>query len=137
MNWGLLLGVAGSLLVVWLALVVLLWLLRPRDVALADLVRVVPDVLRLVRRLIGDRSVPFGVRAALVGLLLWLVNPIDLVPEFIPVLGPLDDVVVAVIVLRYARRRLGADVLRARWPGTPDGYALLSGVLGGGSGSPR
>lgn len=137
MSWGVLLGVAGSLLAVWLALIVLLWILRPRDVALAQLVRVVPDVLRLVRRLIADSSTPLVVRAALVGLLLWLINPIDLVPEFVPVLGPLDDVVVAVIVLRFARRRMGADALRARWPGTPDGYALLSGILGGGPDPPR
>ncbi len=135
MNWGLLLGIAGSLLAVWLALIVLLWVLRPRDVALAQLVRVVPDVLRLVRRLIGDPSTPFLVRAALVGLLLWLINPIDLVPEFVPVLGPLDDVVVAVIVLRFASKRLGTDVMRARWPGTEDGFALLSGVVGGQSAS--
>jgi uncharacterized membrane protein YkvA (DUF1232 family) len=63
-------------------------------------------------------------------LLVWLINPIDLVPEFIPVLGPLDDVVVAVLVLRYVRRRLGDDELRRRWPGTSEGYSLLSGGLG-------
>jgi uncharacterized membrane protein YkvA (DUF1232 family) len=125
--------IAGLLLVVvgvWALLVALLWVLRPRDVALREIVRVVPDVLRLVRRLIGDRSVPLGARAALVGLLVWLLNPIDLIPEFIPVLGPLDDVIVAVLVLRYVRRRIGDDELRARWPGTPAGYELLGGVLG-------
>jgi uncharacterized membrane protein YkvA (DUF1232 family) len=68
-------------------------------------------------------------RIALVVLLAWLVNPIDLIPEFIPVLGPLDDVVVAIIILRYVRRRLGDDELRLRWPGTPEGYELLSGIL--------
>ena len=73
-----------------------------------------------------------GVRLALIGLLVWLVNPIDLIPEFIPVLGPVDDVVVAVVVLRYVNRRLGAEELRRQWPGTSDGYALLSGVLGSG-----
>jgi uncharacterized membrane protein YkvA (DUF1232 family) len=127
LSWlaGLLIGLLG----IWALLVVLLWIIRPRDVPLSELVRVVPDVLRLVRRLIGDRSVPLGVRAALVGLLAWLLNPIDLIPEFIPVLGPLDDVVVAVLVLRWVRRRIGEDELRARWPGTPAGYELLSGVL--------
>jgi uncharacterized membrane protein YkvA (DUF1232 family) len=129
MDWGIVVGIAASLVAVWLVLVALLWLFRPRDVPLRDLVRVVPDVLRLVRQLIGDRSVPFGVRAALVGLLVWLINPIDLIPEFIPVLGPLDDVVVAVLVLRYVWRRVGDDELRRRWPGTPDGYALLSRAL--------
>jgi uncharacterized membrane protein YkvA (DUF1232 family) len=77
-----------------------------------------------------DRTAALGVRVALVGLLAWLINPIDLIPEFIPVLGPLDDVVVAVLVLRYIRRRLGDDELRARWPGTSEDYALLAGILG-------
>jgi len=130
MTWGLALGVLGSLIALWAALVAVLWLLRPRNLPLGELARIVPDVLRLARDLIRDRSTPVRVRAALIGLLLWLVNPIDLIPEFIPVLGPLDDVIVAVIVLRYANRRLGRDQLRSRWRGTADGYALLAGVLG-------
>jgi uncharacterized membrane protein YkvA (DUF1232 family) len=130
MGWGVLIGILVALLALWVALIALLWVLRPRNVALGELIRVVPDVLRLVRRLIGDRSTPFVVRVALVGLLLWLVNPIDLIPEFIPVLGPLDDVIVAVLVLRFVRGRLGAETLRARWPGTADGFALLGSVLG-------
>jgi len=130
MDWGIALGIGVSLLSVWVLLLVLLWLFRPRDLALGELVRVVPDVLRLVRRLLADRAVPFGVKAALVGLLAWLVNPIDLIPEFIPLLGPLDDVVVAVLVLRYVWRRLGDEELRRRWPGTPEGYVLLRRALG-------
>jgi uncharacterized membrane protein YkvA (DUF1232 family) len=130
MDWTPILAMLGSLIAVWLLLVAILWVFRPKDVRLAELVRIVPDVLRLIRHLVGDRSVPVGVRAALVGLLAWFLNPIDLIPEFIPVLGPLDDVVVAVIVLRYVRKRLGDEELRMRWPGTPEGYALLSGVLG-------
>ena len=130
MSWGVVWGIVAGLIAVWLGLLAVLWIFRPRGVPLGQLVRVVPDVLRLVRQLLGDRSVPLGVRAALVGLLAWLINPIDLVPEFIPLLGPLDDVVVAVLVLRYVRRRLGDDELRRRWPGTSEGYSLLSGVLG-------
>ena len=128
LSW--LVGLLAALLAVWALLVVILWLIRPRTVALGELVRVVPDLLRLVRRLIADGTVPLDARAALVGLLAWLVNPIDLIPEFIPVLGPLDDVVVAVLVLRYVRRRIGEDELRARWPGTSAGYELLAGILG-------
>ena len=130
MDWALILGILVGLVALWLAFVILLWILRPRDARLGELVRVVPDLARLVRGLIGDRAIPFGVRAALVGLLVWIVNPIDLIPEFIPVLGPLDDVVVSVLVLRYARRRLGDATLRARWPGSPEGYELLARVLG-------
>jgi uncharacterized membrane protein YkvA (DUF1232 family) len=118
-----------GLAAVWVALVVLLWALRPRDVPLLELLRVVPDLLRLVRDLLADRRVPIGVRLALVVLLLWLLNPIDLIPEFIPVIGPLDDVIVAIVVLRYVRRRLGDDELRRRWRGTADGLRLVSTVL--------
>lgn len=119
-----------GLVVAWLALLVLLWLIRPRGVGAGELARLVPDILRLVRDLVTDRSAPRGVRVALVILLVWLISPIDLVPEFIPVLGPLDDVIVAVIVLRYVRRRLGDVELRRRWRGTDDGYRVLSAFLG-------
>ena len=119
-------GLVGA----WLLLLVVLWIARPRDVRLTELLRLVPDVLRLVRDLLRDPIVPRGIRWLLVGLLAWLVSPIDLIPEFIPVLGPLDDVIVAIIVMRYVRRRLGPDEFRRRWPGTAEGYELLSGVLG-------
>ncbi|HUR16181.1 MAG TPA: YkvA family protein, partial [Candidatus Limnocylindrales bacterium] len=58
------------------------------------------------------------------------ISPIDLVPEFIPVLGPLDDVVVAVVAMRFVRRRIGTEALMARWPGSVDGFALLTRVIG-------
>ena len=115
----------------WLLLIVVLWTIRPRDVGLAELARIVPDILRLVRDLLFDRSTPRGVRVALVVLLVWLVSPIDLVPEFVPVLGPLDDVIVAVLVLRYVRRRLGADRMRERWRGTDEGWTLVERLVAG------
>ena len=129
MDLGTVVGLVVAVLGAWLLLVVALWLMRPRAVRVVELVRLVPDVLRLVRNLLTDRTVPGVVRIALFVLLGWLVNPIDLIPDFIPVLGPLDDVVVAIIILRYVRRRLGDDELRLRWPGTPEGYELLSGIL--------
>ena len=118
-----------GLLAAWALLLAILWLVRPRDVRLTTLVRLVPDVLRLARGLIGDRTTPLGVRLALVGLAAWLISPIDLIPEFVPVIGPLDDIVVAVLVLRYVRRRVGDGELRRRWPGTEDGYRMLSRIL--------
>jgi uncharacterized membrane protein YkvA (DUF1232 family) len=130
MDWRTLIAIGLGLIAVWGVLVALLWVFRPRDARLGDLLRTVPDLVRLVRNLLGDRGVPLGARLALVGLLAWLINPIDLVPEFIPILGPLDDVVVAVLVLRYVRRRVGLEELRRRWPGTPEGFALLSGIIG-------
>ncbi len=130
MDLGWIAAVIAGLLAVWAGLVALLWIVRPRDVRLRELVALVPDLLRLVRDLIRDPSVPIRVRMTLVGLLAWLISPIDLIPEFIPVLGPLDDVVVAVLVLRFVRRRLGDAELRRRWPGSPEGYELVSRILG-------
>lgn len=132
MDWRTVIGIGAGILLAWAALVALLWIFRPRDVGLGELLRVIPDVVRLVRRLLGDRDVPPGPKVALVVLLVWLISPIDLIPEFIPVLGPLDDVVVAVLVLRYVRRQVGLEGLRARWPGTADGFALLSRIIGSG-----
>jgi uncharacterized membrane protein YkvA (DUF1232 family) len=91
---------------------------------------VVPDVVRLGRDLLVDPTVPIRVRAALLLLVVWLLSPIDLVPEFVPVLGPLDDVIVTVLVLRFVRRSLGSDALRRRWPGTPEGYDTLARLIG-------
>jgi len=129
-DWSTLAAIAIGLLGAWALLLAVLWAFRPRTTRLAELLRIVPDVARLVRGLLADRAVPLGAKLALIVLLAWLLNPIDLVPEFIPLLGPLDDVVVAVLVLRYVRRRVGSEELRRRWSGTPEGYALLSGVLG-------
>jgi len=132
MEWRTVIGIGVGILLVWTTLIALLWIFRPRETNLGELIRLVPDLLRLVRNLIGDRAVPLGARVALVVLLAWLISPIDLIPEFIPVLGPLDDVVVAVLVLRYVRRRVGLEELRDRWTGTPEGFALLSRIIGSG-----
>ena len=130
MDAGVVLGVIAGLIAVWAALVAILWLLRPRDVAVSELVAFVPDLVRLVRGLLADRSVDRRVRVALGFLLVWLLSPIDLIPEFVPVLGPLDDVVVAVVVLRYVRGRLGVAALRERWGGSDAGFRLLVRLVG-------
>jgi len=127
---GPILAVIASIVAIWALLLLVLWVVRPRDVGLGELVGIVSDVLRLIRDLIADRSTPLRVRAALVGLLAWLISPVDLIPEFIPVLGPLDDVIVAVLVLRYVRRRLGSAELARRWRGSEAGFALLARVIG-------
>ena len=128
LSW--LLGIVVTLLVLWALLIMLFWALRPKGVPVRELLGLIPDVLRLLRSLIGDRSAPLDVRIVLVGLLAWIVSPIDLIPEFIPVLGPLDDVVVAVVAMRYVRRRVGVEYLRRRWSGSADGFALMLRVIG-------
>ena len=122
--------VVVGLATAWLAFILLLWVMRPRDARLGDLLRVVPDIVRLCRDLLADRDTAPGVRIAIAGLLLWLLSPIDLIPEFIPVLGPLDDIVAAILVLRYVQARVGVEGLRSRWRGTPEGFELLRAVMG-------
>jgi uncharacterized membrane protein YkvA (DUF1232 family) len=124
------LAIVVAVVAVWALLLVLFWALRPKGVPVREVLRLIPDVLRLLRSVIADRSAPLDVRIVLVGLLAWIVSPIDLIPEFIPVLGPLDDVVVAVVAMRYVRRRVGVDDLRRRWTGTDDGFALLLRIIG-------
>jgi Protein of unknown function (DUF1232) len=130
MDLGVIAGILVGLVAVWALLIAVFWVLRPRGVALLELVAVVPDLVRLLRALVADGSIPLDVRVVLVGLTVWILSPIDLIPEFIPVLGPVDDVVVAVVALRYVRRRLGLATLRNRWPGSPDGFALVARVIG-------
>ena len=125
-------GVVITLITIWVLLLVVFWVLRPRGATVRDIMAVIPDLLRLLRSLIRDGSVPFDVRVALVGLLAWIVSPIDLIPEFIPGLGPLDDVIVAIVALRYVRRRVGIDELRRRWAGRDEGFGLLVRVIGSG-----
>src|SRR5829696_7207495 len=75
MDLGWLPGVAIALLAVWASLLVLFWLLRPKDVPVREILRVVPDVLRLLRALIADRAVPLDARLVLIGLVAWIVSP--------------------------------------------------------------
>ncbi len=129
MNASILLAIVAGCALAWATFVALLWFLRPRDARLGELLRLVPDVLRFGRDLIRDRTVPLPTRVAVAGLVIYLLNPIDLIPDVIPIVGALDDVVVAVLVLRYVRRVIGPEAFRRRWPGTDEGFALLARVL--------
>jgi uncharacterized membrane protein YkvA (DUF1232 family) len=83
------------------------------------LARFIPDCLVLLRRLIGDERVPRRRKLVLLALIAYLSMPIDLVPDFIPVAGQLDDVLIAALALRYALQSGGPELLREHWPG-PD-----------------
>lgn len=128
--WDLLIGIAAALLLAWLALVVVLLVTRPRGGLLREGLRLLPDVLRLVRRLAADKTLPRGVRIQLGLLLAYLAIPIDPIPDFIPVLGYADDAIVVTAVLRSVVRRAGLDAVRANWPGTDDGFAALVRITG-------
>lgn len=120
-----LVGILGGLLLLWLVLIAALWVTRPDALRLRDLIRLLPDLLRLLRRLAADGSLPRGVRVRLWLLLGYLALPIDLVPDFIPVLGYADDAIVVALVLRSVVRRAGTDAVTRHWPGTPEGLAAL------------
>jgi uncharacterized membrane protein YkvA (DUF1232 family) len=121
---------AGSLLVLWLVLLAVLWRARPDELTVRGALRLLPDVLRLVRRLAADRSLPTAVRVRLWLLLAYLVSPIDLVPDFVPVLGYADDVVVVAWALRSVVRRAGREALSQHWPGEPAGLAAVTRLAG-------
>lgn len=128
--WDLLIGVGIGLLAIWVALLVVLVIVRPHGGMLREALRLLPDVLRLIRRLAADRELPRGVRIRLGLLLAYLALPIDLVPDVIPVLGYADDAIIVTAVLRSVVRRAGFDAVRQRWPGTDDGFAALCRLTG-------
>jgi uncharacterized membrane protein YkvA (DUF1232 family) len=134
MGWAeLLLGALAGLLVLWLALVAAL-LVAARHTAdaptLRGTLRLLPDVVRLVRRLAADPDVPRGVRWRLGLLLAYLVLPVDLVPDFLPVIGYADDAVLVALVLRSVVRTAGAEALERHWPGTREGLAVIRRLAG-------
>jgi uncharacterized membrane protein YkvA (DUF1232 family) len=125
MLWKALIGIAAGLALLWLSLLVVLWFNRPSETSTRELLRLLPDTVRLVSRLARDRSLPRGVRVRLWLLLAYLILPIDLVPDFIPVIGYADDAVVVALVLRSVVHRAGAEAVERHWPGTPDGLATV------------
>lgn len=123
--WQVIVGVGLALLVGWLALVVTLLVARPSENVLTESLRLLPDLVRLITRLAKDSSQPRGVRIRLGLLLAYLAFPIDLIPDFVPVLGYADDVIVVLITLRSVIRLVGEAPLRKHWPGSPAGFDAI------------
>ena len=95
-----LIGFVLALAMVWLILVLALVFARPKGLSAKDTARLMPDVVRLVRDLARDHSIPRRVRARLWLLLAWMASPIDAIPDVIPVIGYADDIILAYLVLR-------------------------------------
>ena len=120
---------AVALVAIWLlAVLVLLW--SGRKTAAKELVVLLPNLVRLFRGLIGDPRVPRGSKALLLVGAVWLVSPIDLIPEFLPGIGGIDDAVVAALILRHLVRRAGVEVVREHWKGDPKTIGLILRVAG-------
>ena len=99
MVWSVVVGIVAGFVLLWLVLVAVLWLNRPPETTARELLRVLPDTVRLVSRLARDSSLPSGVRIRLWLLLGYLIMPVDLVPDFLPVIGYADDAIVVALVL--------------------------------------
>ena len=116
-----------------LAMLVASWMLlvllaaRLPEGSLKELAAFLPDCATTARRLRRDPRVPRRAKFAIGFALLWVLSPIDLIPEFLPVIGPLDDVVVVALAFRYAARQVPRSVLLEAWPGKP---STIERVLG-------
>ena len=122
MRW-VLIGLLG-LVSLWLVAVLVLLRLGRRTLA-RELLTLLPNLVRLFRGLLGDPRVPGSSKALLLLGGLWLASPIDLIPEFLPGIGGIDDAVVASLVLRHLVRRAGPDVVRDHWHGDPRTIGLV------------
>jgi uncharacterized membrane protein YkvA (DUF1232 family) len=121
--------VAAALVAMWLAFIVFVWVIRPDNTSLSDATRLLPDTIRLVRRLSTDRTISRSTRWWIWALLIYLASPIDLVPDFLPVIGYADDAIITSFVLRHVIARSGTAKLREHWPGSEAGLATLIRLL--------
>ena len=104
---------------------VLALILAGRGVAAREVARLLPNLILLFKDLLKDPRVPRGPKVVLWIGIVWLISPIDLLPEFLPVLGPLDDAVVAALVLRHLVHRAGAEIVREHWRGEPTTLEMI------------
>jgi uncharacterized membrane protein YkvA (DUF1232 family) len=130
MGWDILIGVVVAVAASWVVLIIALAVVRPKGALLTEALRILPDLLRLLRRLAADRALPRGVRIRLGLLPAYLAFPIDLIPDFIPILGYADDAIIVTFVLRGVVRRAGLEAVRRHWPGSADGFTALCRLTG-------
>jgi uncharacterized membrane protein YkvA (DUF1232 family) len=126
-------GVLAGFALVYAVMLLLLWRTwrhQPDTNVLRASLRLVPDLVVLLKRLASDPAVPRGVRVRMALLAAYLVLPLDLVPDFIPVLGYADDAIIVAIALRSLIRHAGTDALTRNWPGTPEGLRIVLRIAG-------
>lgn len=131
--WNAAIAVIGGVVLIYAVLLVLLALYarkHPESVSMREALRLLPDLLTLLRRLTADRTLPRGIRVRLVFLLVYLASPIDLVPDFLPVIGYADDAIIVALVLRSVIRKAGHEPLERHWPGSPAGLAIIQRLAG-------
>lgn len=132
-GWQQLLEILTGVVAVYLALLLGLWVYarrHPETIGMKDALRLLPDLLRVIRRLAADKTVSPGVRVKLILLLAYLLSPLDLVPDFLPDIGYADDAIIVAVVLRSVIRSAGPAPLRRHWPGTPAGLLIIERLAG-------
>lgn len=121
----LLVVMAVALVLSWIVLALAIVVARPRGASVRVLVSMLPDIVRLLRRLAADPTTARGVRWRLVVALAYNVQPINLIPDFIPVIGFVDNIVVICWALRSAIHSAGPEAVERHWPGTPEELRVL------------
>jgi uncharacterized membrane protein YkvA (DUF1232 family) len=122
--WGVAItAVAYALFVAWLAV-------SGRRESVRAVAGLVPDFVLLFRRLLGDRRVPRRSKLLLLAVIPYLAMPFDLVPDFIPVAGYLDDAVIVAFVLRSVLRGTGPELIREHWPGPETSLGMVLRLAG-------
>jgi uncharacterized membrane protein YkvA (DUF1232 family) len=91
-----------------------------------QLVRALPDLVRLMARLVGDPLLPRAAKIALAAAMVYLASPIDLIPDFIPLLGYLDDLLVAALLVDGILNWVDRGLVLKYWPGSPDSLERLA-----------
>jgi uncharacterized membrane protein YkvA (DUF1232 family) len=122
--WSWLLVSLSVLLAVYAAFIIALILVGRRSDARA-LATFIPDCIVLVTRLANDPRVPRRRKMLLLALVGYLAVPFDLVPDFIPIAGQLDDAIIVALVLRSLVRAGGEALIRELWPGPERSLALI------------
>lgn len=135
--WTIPVSLVAAVAVIWLVLAVTLWVMKPDAGRMQDYLRLLPDLLRLLKRLTVDPQMPRRIRLGLVLVLAFIVSPIDVIPDVIPVIGFADDVVLVALVVRWISRTVGREALEEHWPGTPDGLATVFTLCGLGHPTPE
>lgn len=126
-------GIIGGFLILWVLLIIVLKASAKtlgESVSLKDALKLIPDSVKLLYRLTRDPKTPKKVRIALVVFFAYLVSPLDLIPDLIPVIGIADELIVMVLAIRFVVKHSGAEALDKHWSGSPIGLSALKSLAG-------
>jgi uncharacterized membrane protein YkvA (DUF1232 family) len=124
------------LVAIWIVVAVILVIVG-RAVLVRELALVLPNLIRLFAGLLRDGRVPLRAKIVLALATLWLASPIDLIPDFIPIVGQFDDAIVAALALRFILRTTDGAVVRQHWHGDPATLERLLRIVSWGRRAPR